>query len=113
MQNTPVLEIANREWHLSKTFSLSIIAAMVFQGLSVLWWASQESFQIGDHEKRITRVESSTQAHEIQLARIEEIFKLNQETLREIKSILSDLQNRERSQTQILNGLQEKAHPQQ
>jgi hypothetical protein len=72
-------EKPNESWHLSKSVPLSLIAALIIQAATVIWYGSQWTSEIRANRSDIDRVAGQqakmmddTREQAIQLARIEE-----------------------------------------
>lgn len=72
-------EEPNGRWHLDKKVPITIIAALIVQTGTFVWWASAQTAAIADHERRILLQERMGEARmtrdlaqEGRLARIEE-----------------------------------------
>jgi len=51
-----------KAWHLDKTIPISLIGAILFQTMCIVWWASTVESRLIEAERRIIVVESNIEA---------------------------------------------------
>lgn len=47
---------SDREWHLDKKIPISIIATMLVQTATIIWWASSMNSRVMNMEQHITEI---------------------------------------------------------
>lgn len=84
------------DWHLDRKVTLSIIAALLLNTVSSVWWAAKLDYTVQSHENRLLEVakdldETRTESRTVleRLARIEALQGSHLATLQEIKIELS------------------------
>jgi len=53
--NKPAIEKSHQHWHLSKSIPVSLIAALIVQTLTIVWWASDIEHKVESNYKTILR----------------------------------------------------------
>jgi uncharacterized coiled-coil protein SlyX len=94
-QDTEIMTELRREWHLDRKVTLGIIAALLANAASSIWWASSldytvqsHSVKIAAHDKEIEDMQNKASGLVERLARIEANQTFQNETLREIKEAI-------------------------
>lgn len=90
-------EIRNH-WHLERKVTLGIIAGLLLNAGSSIWWASRLDYTVQNHESRIITAEKELGAIKVQggviserLARMEENQKYQTDIMKEVKETLSNV----------------------
>jgi hypothetical protein len=79
-------------WYIDRRIPLAVIAALVFQGASILWYAANMSAKVEDHERRLVTQEATLtgpQGLSERLTRVEEKQSAAQKSLDRIETILA------------------------
>jgi hypothetical protein len=84
-----------KEWHLEKKVTITIIVMLLANVVSSIWWASKLDHMVNSHESRISSTEEQIKIMAERngmtlerLARIEANQQFQNETLREIKDAI-------------------------
>lgn len=78
----------NSHWTLDRRVPLALIAAVVFQSMCAVWWASTITAQLGTTTARVEileRMAVANQALSLSVARLEEKMQNIQDTIKEIR----------------------------
>jgi hypothetical protein len=68
-------------WHLDKRVPIALIATILIQTAGIVWWASGITGTVGDHDRRLARLE----ANDVEMARafstaVERLARLEERT---------------------------------
>jgi septal ring factor EnvC (AmiA/AmiB activator) len=87
-----------QRWHIDKTVPLAWIMALIVQAAVIIYGYAMLTFQVGDHDRRIEKMESDLETFsrsdnlvDNRITRIEEKIANQTEILQEIKKVLTDL----------------------
>ena len=84
-------------WHLDKRVPLAIIAAIVVQSMSAIWWASAVDTKVNGHATEITRIEREAATRRAEdRGEVREFVREVRESLRRIEDRLGDKADRPR-----------------
>lgn len=85
-------------WHLDKRVPIALIAAIIVQTVTIVWWAASIDARVIGHDRRIERIETTIErARENDSALIQRVTRM-EERLDAMLAILRDVQTQLRPQ---------------